>query len=273
MGAVLEMMRTYLTGAAVAAALALTACAPAPSDEPDNPLLSDREAQVVSLIGQARRVVGGIGSDDRVSGARSVPGGFSPEAIAAEPGAYRLIQINALGVQEPGRIIQENGPEVTIALQSGPTAAYDNGVLVATRGFGDDLYAIDSRGVVEALRAGGGAVTRRMERLTSQDQVVTRASPARSARWGAKPSTSACARRPAPLRRKLPRPVGDLRQHLLARRRRQHRRLAPVRVPHCCIFAQQSALNRQGPGKGGTSALSQGDDEATPSSTLCYQLE
>jgi hypothetical protein len=173
MGAVLEMMRTYLTGAAVAAALALTACAPAPSDEPDNPLLSDREAQVVSLIGQARRVVGGIGSDDRVSGARSVPGGFSPEAIAAEPGAYRLIQINALGVQEPGRIIQENGPEVTIALQSGPTAAYDTGVLVATRGFGDDLYAIDSRGVVEALRAGGGAVTRRMERLTSQDQVVT----------------------------------------------------------------------------------------------------
>jgi hypothetical protein len=57
-----------------------------------------------------------------------------------------------LGLQEPARVIQQNGDEITIALQSGPTAAFDGGILVATRGFGDDPIAIESRGVPEALR-------------------------------------------------------------------------------------------------------------------------
>ncbi len=34
-----------------------------------------------------------------------------------------------------------------------------------------DLVTIESRGVVEALRAGGGTVSRRMETLDAQDQV------------------------------------------------------------------------------------------------------
>jgi hypothetical protein len=46
-------------------------------------------------------------------------------------------------------------------------------VLVATRGLGADLMTIDSAGVREALRAGGGTVDRRMETLSTQDQIVT----------------------------------------------------------------------------------------------------
>jgi hypothetical protein len=98
---------------------------------------------------------------------------FAPDAIAADPQAYRLVQINALGLQEAAQVIRQNGDEVTIALQSGPTAAYDDGVLVATRGFGDDLFTVDSREVREALRAGGGTVTRRMEMLSDQDRILT----------------------------------------------------------------------------------------------------
>jgi hypothetical protein len=46
-------------------------------------------------------------------------------------------------------------------------------VLVATRGFGDDLMTIESRGVREAVAAGGGRVIRRMETLDAQDQIRT----------------------------------------------------------------------------------------------------
>ncbi len=171
MGAVLEMRRTVL-GIAVAA-LALAGCGQTGGEGSDNFLLNEREERIIGLVGQARAVVGGIGSNDSVDAPRAVPGGFSAEAIATDPAAYRVIQVNALGLSEPGRIIQQNGDEVTVALQSGPTAAFDSGVLVSTRGFGDDLFALDSRGVLESLRAGGGSFTRRMETLTSQDQIVT----------------------------------------------------------------------------------------------------
>ncbi len=172
MGAVLEMMRATL--GLVAATLMLAGCGQTgASDEGDNFLLNEREERVIGLLSQARAIVGGIGSDDEVDAPRAIPGGFSAEAIAADPALYRVVQINALGVSEPGRIIQQNGDEVTLALQSGPTAAFDGGVLVSTRGFGDDLLTLESRGVLEALRAGGGSFTRQMERLTSQDQIET----------------------------------------------------------------------------------------------------
>jgi hypothetical protein len=174
MGAVLEMMRTFLGAAAL---LAVAACSqgagPGNAGTEAGIAVPSAESRALGVVGQVRTIFGGIGSDDAVRAPRSIPGGFAPEAIAAEPGAYRLVQINALGLQEPARVIQENGDEVTLALQSGPTAAFDGGVLVATRGFGDDLITMESRGVLETLRAGGGTLTRRMETLDAQDQVLT----------------------------------------------------------------------------------------------------
>ena len=171
MGAVLEMKRISL---GLAVALSLAGCANLAGIS-TGPAGADRgtEGQVLSTVGRIGRVLGGINSNNGVGARRTVPGGFAPEAIAAEPGAYRLVQINALGVAEPARVIQDNGGEITIALQSGPTAAFDNGVLVATRGFGDDLFTLDSRGVLEVLRAGGGTLSRRMETLDAQDQIRT----------------------------------------------------------------------------------------------------
>lgn len=169
MGAVLAMTRTYL---ALAAALTLAACGQGTSpDATDGVAIGASEARALGIVGQLRSVLGGVGSDDSVDGPRAVPGGFTQEAIAAEPGAYRLVQINALGLQEIARVVQVNGPETTLAFQSGPTAAFDQGILVATRGFGDDLYTMESANLPEVLRAGGGTVTRRMESLDSQDQV------------------------------------------------------------------------------------------------------
>lgn len=171
MGAVLAMKRISL---GLAAALSLAGCANLAGIS-TGPSGADRgaEGRILSAVGQVGAVLGGIGSSNSVRASRTVPGGFTPQAIAAEPGAYRLVQVNALGLAEPARVIQENGDEITLALQSGPTAAFDDGILVATRGFGDDLFTLDSQGVIEALRAGGGTVARRMEMLDAQDQIRT----------------------------------------------------------------------------------------------------
>ncbi|WP_176559368.1 YjbF family lipoprotein [Rubellimicrobium roseum] len=152
----------------LAAALALAGCGGETAQSP-----AEVQARAAGAVGQVQRVFGGLGTRTSVSAPRAVPGGFTPQAIAAEPGAYRLVQINALGLAEPARLLQENGDETTLALQSGPTAAFDGGVLVATRGFGDDLLTMESGDVRAALRAGGGQVTRRMEALDGQDQVLT----------------------------------------------------------------------------------------------------
>ncbi|MBP1805286.1 YjbF family lipoprotein [Rubellimicrobium aerolatum] len=163
------MRRGLLAGLAL---LGLAACARDEAPAPEGGV-GEVQARALAVVDQVRGVFRGIGSDTTVSAPREIPGGFTPQAIAAEPGAYRLVQINALGVQEPARVIETNGDEVTIALQSGPTAAFDDGILVSTHGFGDDLVTIDSAGVREAMRAGGGPVTRRMEMLDAQDRVTT----------------------------------------------------------------------------------------------------
>lgn len=172
MGAVLEMRRSFLGGLAL---LAAAGCAQQQEAGPANgPAAGPGEVQAraVAVVDQVQGLFRGIGSDTTVSAPREIPGGFSAQAIAADPGAYRLVQINALALQEPARILEVNGDETTIALQSGPTAAFDGGVLVATHGFGDDLVTMESAGVLAAMRAGGGQVSRRMELLDSQDQVV-----------------------------------------------------------------------------------------------------
>ena len=163
MGTVLEMRRIAL---ALGLTGGLAACAGTTGGD-------GGMAGALVAMGAARSVLGGIGTDTSVSAPRAVPGGFTPADIAAETRAYRLVQVNALGLAEPARVIQENGPEITIALQSGPTAAFDDGVLTATRGFADDLMTLDAPNLPAILRAGGGTLTRRMERLSDQDQILT----------------------------------------------------------------------------------------------------
>lgn len=151
----------------------LAGCGLEPARTSGLPGSTGAEGRIFAVASQVGRALGGISSGDSVSAPRTRPDNFTPEAVAADPQTYRLVQINALGLQEAAQVIQRNGDEVTIALQSGPTAAYDGDILVATRGFGDDLFTVDSRGVREALQAGGGTVTRRMEMLSDQDQILT----------------------------------------------------------------------------------------------------
>lgn len=98
---------------------------------------------------------------------------FNPEAIVADPGKYAIFTINALAVQAPGRIIQDNGAEQTFASQSGFTASYRDGLLIATRGLGDDLMASDTGQVRQVLAQGGGTAQRAVDFLDDFDRIST----------------------------------------------------------------------------------------------------
>ncbi len=98
---------------------------------------------------------------------------FSAQAIAADTSQFAIFTINALAVQAPGRIIQNNGADQTWTSQSGFTATYSDGMLVATRGFGDDLMASDTVQSRLALVQGGGTAQRSHDFLDDFDQMTT----------------------------------------------------------------------------------------------------
>ena len=52
--------------------------------------------------------------------------------------------------------------------------SFESGILVGTRGLGNDLMGADISGVRATLNAGGGTVTRRHSFLSSEDQIFTR---------------------------------------------------------------------------------------------------
>lgn len=170
MGTVLEMTaRLAPLASALALAGLLAACA-APGSTPEGEAGTDPTARLLGAVGTAQRVFRGLGSETSIALPRAVPGGFTPEAIAAEPSEYRLVQVTALGLNEVARVVQRNGSDLTLALQSGQTASFRGGVLAATHGFPEDLVALDAPGLTAILRAGGGSLTRHRETLDAQDQ-------------------------------------------------------------------------------------------------------
>lgn len=98
---------------------------------------------------------------------------FSPQTIAANTSQFQIFTINAIAVQAPARLIQDNGPGQTWASQSGFTASYRDGLLVATRGLGDDLMASDTGQVRAVLAAGGGSAQRAVDVLDDFDHIET----------------------------------------------------------------------------------------------------
>lgn len=103
----------------------------------------------------------------------NAPVDFSPQAIAADTSRFQIFTINALAVQAPGRLIQDNGSDQTWASQSGFTASYRDGLLVATRGLGNDLMASDTGQVRAVLAQGGGHAQRAVDFLDDYDQIET----------------------------------------------------------------------------------------------------
>lgn len=98
---------------------------------------------------------------------------FSVDAIAADPGAYRLVQLSSFEETIFARRIAGSDGRETLQAQNGFTYAYRDGLLTATRGIGDDLMAASVAETAAALRAGGGNYSRTFEQLGGLDQILT----------------------------------------------------------------------------------------------------
>lgn len=143
---------------ALAAALTLSACGEQSGGE--------------RLLGAVTTVLPAIMTSSDIGDGRGVPSGFTPEAIAENPQNYVLFSIAALGITEPARLVASNGRDQTFVSQSGFTAAFRDGVLVATRGLLHDLHSADAPDLRAVLRAGGGAHRRYSESLDAFDAIV-----------------------------------------------------------------------------------------------------
>lgn len=98
--------------------------------------------------------------------------GFTAEGVAANPQDYMVVNVPSVGLSAPARLHTRHGARETWQAQTGATMAFENGVMVATRGLIDDLLTMSSAGVREAIAAGGGSYQRVIEGLDTQDQLT-----------------------------------------------------------------------------------------------------
>lgn len=139
------------------AGLFLTACGPL------------YKSNLGSRLAETAQTVTGLGADP----APAVP--VIPPAVAtAAPGEVLLVKIIARDAVAPLTKVGENGRTITWISPGKVTMAFEDGILVGTRGLGDDLMGADPIGVRAALNAGGGTATRRQSFLSSEDQIFTR---------------------------------------------------------------------------------------------------
>lgn len=92
-------------------------------------------------------------------------------AADANPGAFRLMSLVGQPSQAALVPAGTNGTKVTWISADQVSITLDNGLLVATRGFAQDLMASDISGVIQALVSSGGTAQRQMEYLDGLDQI------------------------------------------------------------------------------------------------------
>lgn len=94
-------------------------------------------------------------------------------AADANPGAFLLM--SRAGGGEPASLVTAavNGTKVTWISADQVTVTLEFGLLVATRGFAQDLMAADISQVIQALVNSGGTASRTFEYLDGLDQIST----------------------------------------------------------------------------------------------------
>jgi hypothetical protein len=117
----------------------------------------------------AARSVTGIGAET----APAVPA-IAPNIANAAPGDVLLVKIIARDAVAPMTKVAQNGRNITWISPGPVTMAFEDGILVGTRGLDDDLMGVDPIGVRAALNAGGGTAHRLQSFLTSEDQIAAR---------------------------------------------------------------------------------------------------
>lgn len=151
----MNMQRFSLWGAAIAAAVTLSSCGSLNEQSP---------AAGVSRIVQARLAARNA---DPTAPAAPV---LTREAADANPGAFLLLSRG--GSLASMVVAGTNGSKVTWMSADQVSVTLENGLLVATRGFVQDLMATDNSQVITALVASGGSAVREVEYLNGLDQIT-----------------------------------------------------------------------------------------------------
>lgn len=137
-------------------------------------ILAVTGALALSGCGAASGLIGAVAG--AAPGATAQPlsaAGFAPEAVAAAPQDYMLIQVATRGIAGLAVQANANGDVQTWIGETGYSLTLEDGLLVATRGLGDDLIAANTAGVRAALRQGGGATERQHDYLDARDRIRT----------------------------------------------------------------------------------------------------
>ncbi|MEL6516764.1 MAG: YjbF family lipoprotein [Pseudomonadota bacterium] len=127
------------------------------------------ENNLGTKLAEAGQQITGIGGDAKPA----VPT-ISPAVANAAPGDVLLVKIIARDAVAPMTKVAQNGGAITWISPGKVTMSFEDGILVGTRGLGDDLMGADPVGVRAALNAGGGTATRLQSFLSSEDQIFTR---------------------------------------------------------------------------------------------------
>jgi len=143
------------------AVLALAALGACNSSNETNPVLR--------LASQFLPVVNNLPGVDT---AQPAAPGFGSSDIAANPDGFILVHVAFLGDPVLARRIADNGGNETWLAQNGFSASYADGILVATRGLGEDMLAASVPGIRAAIRAGGGTGQRVRDRIGDLNQIV-----------------------------------------------------------------------------------------------------
>lgn len=123
-------------------------------------------------------ISGAVGMAGNLVSGPEAPGiadglGFGPDDVVADPDAFMLVQVAARGITGVAREVNANGAVRTWIGETGYSVTLDDGILVATRGLGDDLIAANTAGVRAALRQGGGATERQHDYIDARNRITT----------------------------------------------------------------------------------------------------
>lgn len=109
-----------------------------------------------------------------VGAAPAAPPALAPNIANAAPGDILLVTIRNRNAVAPMTKAQVNGDTIAWISPGKVTMTFREGILIGTRGLDEDLMGADINGVRDAIRAGGGTVTRRHSFLNSLDKIRPR---------------------------------------------------------------------------------------------------
>ena len=151
------MKKTFITGLVAATLTLVASCGPMQE--------GNRVVSLVSAIATSFTGAGDSATGENVALTRDLI-----EAQETDLLRVSIISREATALLVPAG---KNGNKITWVSTDGLSLTFEEGVLIATRGFGDDLMGADLKGAISSLR-GGGNHLRTLDFLNGLDQIERR---------------------------------------------------------------------------------------------------